>query len=578
MELLAPAKDLETLACAFDSGADAVYAGLKKFSARARAKNLSIEDLYKACDIKKKNNKKLYIALNTIVFENEIKELLEILIYLKDAGVDGLIIQDYGVYQLIKDFGISIPLHASTQMGTKNHIQANFLEKLGFKRIILERQLTLGEIRSIRKKTNIDLEVFVHGAMCFSLSGYCFFSKMLGERSGNRGDCAQPCRWSFVDNNKRKSVRPFFMRDLCAISLLSEFYKIGINSIKIEGRLKGVEYVNTVVSTYRVVLDSLDKLRDEKDIKDLEQRLSNAAFTRQLTKGFYSGIIKNENLKVNDFNSAGLYVGKVAAVYEKSIFFKTSIEINVGDGLRIVNFDDTSYKIPVKAIYKNNQKVKKAEAGDVIGVPCNFKGILKGANIYLVHHRFKYKTKFRIPDEVLVPDVKKRMHDFISAYEKKYAFFYEKNKPKIINLKFEPDKIFTFDNNRVAFIMPDIYESEISKYDKILKNKRINSLFISHPAEAVIFSDKIIFGSFYIYVANKPALFFMKSLGVKGFSIIPDLDDKNFKMINLFSPLWFSWKNVPLWITRVPVDNCLFLTQKGNKKVKVFKNFGFLLE
>lgn len=579
MELLAPAKDLDTLICAFDAGADAVYSGLKKFSARARAKNLTIEELYKAAEIKRKLKKKLYIALNTLILEDEIPEIIEFLIHIKAAEIDGLIIQDYGIFQLIKDYDLQIPLHASTQMGTKNHIQANFLKDLGFKRVILERQLTLDEIKLIRKKTNIELEVFIHGAMCFSLSGYCFFSKMLGNRSGNRGDCAQPCRWSFWDEEKNKLTRPFFMRDLSAISLLPEFKKIGIDSLKIEGRLKGTEYVYAVVSTYREALDSLDKIRDGLDLKELEKKLENAAFTRHLTRGFYIGAYSENDLKDNDLNSVGLYVGQVSSVFEKSIYFKTRVPINIGDGLRIVNLDDTTFKLPVKAIYKNNQKVRKAENGDYIGLPCNVKGILKGAKVYLVHHRFIYKRKLKIPDKVFIPDVEGKVRELIGEYGRKYSLSSSKRNVEIIKLTFKADKNYSYGGKKIAFITPDIYESKVSIYKKIYENKEIDGLFISHPSEAKIFENKNIFGSFYLYVTNKPAGFFMKNLGIEGFSLNPDLDEKTFEKIRFLSPLWFRWKDIPAWITRVPLENNLILKpQKNNKQIKTQKNLGFFKE
>jgi len=179
MELLAPANDLNTLIAALEAGADAVYVGLKKFSARARAKNLSIEELYKASNICKKLNKKLYIALNTLIFEDEIEELIEILLHLEATKIDGVIIQDYGIYQLVKDFNLKLNLHASTQMGTKNHIQVNFLKELGFKRVILERQLTLDEIRSIKKKQILNLK-FLFMVRCVLLYlVIAFFQKSL---------------------------------------------------------------------------------------------------------------------------------------------------------------------------------------------------------------------------------------------------------------------------------------------------------------------------------------------------------------------------------------------------------------
>lgn len=573
MELLAPAKDLETLICAYDAGADAVYAGLTKFSARARAKNLTIEELYKASEIKKKINKKLYIALNTLIFEDEIPELIEILLHLKSAEIDGIIIQDYGVYQLMKDFNIKIPIHASTQMGTKNHLQAKFLEDLGFKRVILERQLSLDEIKSIRKYTNIELEVFIHGAMCFSLSGYCFFSRMLGKRSGNRGDCAQPCRWSFIDIDNRRTFRPFFMKDLSAITLLPELKKIGINSLKIEGRLKGVEYVYNVVSIYRKALDNLDKIRDLKNLEELDNELQNIAFARKSAKGFFMGNFSEKNLISNEQDSVGIFAGLISSVYEKSIYFRTKISLEIGDGLRILDNNDNSFKLPVKAIYKNNQKVRKAEPGDYIGVPCNIEGISKNAKVYLVNHRFSYKRRLKIPDMISIPNVKEKVINIIEQYNKKYVQVCQSSSK--IKLKFEPEKVYNIDGKKFVFLTPDIYESRIDIYQNINNNKDIGGVFISHPVEAKIFSDKIIYGSFYLYVNNKSAVFFMKSLNIRAFSLNPDLDKENFEKINFLSPTWFIWENMPLWFTRVFKKEGTLKMLNG-KKIYLKNNQGFL--
>lgn len=573
MELLAPARDIETIVTAYEAGADAVYTGLKKFSARARAKNLTIEELYKAVQISKKLNKKIYIALNTLIFENEIDELLEILLHIEFLNVDGVIIQDYGIYQIIKDFGFKIPLHASTQMGTKNHIQAKFYEKLGFKRVILERQLTIEEIRSIRKKTNIELEIFVHGAMCFSLSGYCFFSKFFTGRSGNRGECAQPCRWFYFDLEKKSKIRPFFMKDMACIDLLSEFKKIGISSLKIEGRLKGREYVYSVVSIYRKALDLVDKNLSKGDLKIFEDELKNVAFSRDVCKGFYVFSGNKKDILDEGSDSVGTFVGKVSSIFERSIFFKTKINLSVGDGLRIVNEDDSTIKIPIKAIYLNNEKVRVAKAGDFIGIPCDIAKIKKKASIYLVHRRFNYKPAIKIPSNVKVEDIKDRLNKMVSEY--KNLHFKEKKDVRIYNLSFAGKEIFEINGLKIYFLTPDIYESEIDIYKKISSCENIDGVFISHPAEVDIFlKKKKIYGSFFLYVTNSFALKFMNSLGVESFSKCPDLDENGFEKIRMLSKNWFVWENIPLWVSRISFKKRKFRTASGDLLL-ASENMGF---
>ncbi len=575
MELLAPASDLNTLIAALDAGADAVYVGLKKFSARARAKNLSIEELYKASNICKKQSKKLYVALNTLIFEDEIEELIEILLHLEAAKIDGVIIQDYGIYQLVKDFNLKLNLHASTQMGTKNHIQANFLKELGFKRVILERQLTFDEIRSIRKKTDIELEVFVHGAMCFALSGYCFFSKMLTKRSGNRGECAQPCRW-FYYNNEKNAERPFFMKDLLGISLLFEFKKIGINALKIEGRLKGVEYVYNVVSLYRKAIDMLNEDFSIEKIECIEEELKKIAFSREYCKGFFIYPRNVYEIISKDSHSVGAFVGDVALVYEKSFFFKTYVDLSIGDGLRIVKKDDTSFKLPIKALYKGKSKVRKAKKGEFIGIPCNIKGVEKGDKIYLVHRRFSYKLSIKISDNIEPADTKDKLKKILKTYK----MLYDKDEKNIkcYEIKFNPESLVKFEKETAFFIYPNMYESKIDMYDILDKRDDISSIFISHPAEAKIFkNNKKVYSSFFLYVTNKPAMNFLKKLGIEGFSKSIEIEKERFEILKNQSKTWFLWKNVPLWITRVPLKDNVYKTKDG-VKIEVRGVFGFTLK
>ncbi len=575
MELLSPAKDLETLVCAFDAGADAVYAGLTKFSARARAKNLTIEELYKASEIKKRINKKLYIALNTLIFEPEIPELLEILLHLRSANIDGLIIQDYGIYQIVRELNLPIPLHASTQMGTKNHFQARFLEELGFKRVILERQLSLDEIRSIREKTQIEIELFIHGAMCFSLSGYCFFSRILGTRSGNRGDCAQPCRWSYIKGDK-DHTRPLYMKDLSALTLLPQLKKIGVNSLKIEGRLKGVEYIYNVVRIYKEALELMEKKDNSTPLYELERELENLAFTRKTTKGFFLYQQKGEDFITNDCDSVGQFVGEISSTYAKSIYFKTKVDIKVGDTLRLVDKQDRAFKAPVKAIYKDNKKVSSAKSGDFIGIPFNEKGLSKSAKIYLVSRRFSYKKKLKIPIYANMPNIDEALRKLREDY--KDRFFLESNSPKILKLTYHPERVYEVNGKRFFFIEPDIYESATYVYKKLSEvEKDLDGLFISHPCEVNIFNNKILYGSFYLYVTNKAALYFLKKLGISAFSISPDLNKESFRYIKDFSHLWFNWNNLPLWITRALNDRAIIRTM-DNRKIKIDGKYGFLLK
>lgn len=570
MELLAPARDLDALKAAFDAGADAVYLGLKDFSARKGAKNFTFQDFLEAQNIKKTLKKKVYVALNTLIFQNEIPLLLDTLSFLSLAGTDAIIIQDYGIYEIVNSFGLNIPLHASTQMGTKNHVQLNFLKKLGFKRAVLERQLTLSEISDIKKHSNIELEVFIHGAMCFSLSGYCYFSKSFSERSGNRGDCAQPCRWLFTDKTSKK--HPFSMLDLEALSVLPALAKLGIDSVKIEGRMKGVDYVYPVVHAYRTAIDLIEKgTIDIQNTKHLSEIIEKSTLSRKSTTGFFFFPKDPKKLVDTIESGTGLPVGKVAAVFKSSIFFKTSSELSVGDTIRIDDKDtEERIKLPVKALYFNNQKVSNVSAGSYVGIPINKIKIKAGSRIYLVHKRSTYKpsSSTKIEKQNL-PDYREK-----SNYLKMCFNDILKSTPtftsKIKKLSFNPEKsIYNIqDIGNFYFIPPTIYESKLDIYEE-LNNSLIDGALVSLPAEATINQDILIFGNFFLYATNIFAIKFFSKLGFKALSISPDSPGL-FNEIKQFCQLWLEWENIPLCVSRLPMQNCRYrLSSKKHTEIAV---------
>ncbi len=248
IELLAPAKDLECAIAAIECGADAVYMGAPKFGARIAAGN-SVSDIEKSAAFAHGFRSKLYIALNTILFDNELPETEKIIRDLYNAGIDGLIIQDLGLLEL--DIP-PVPLIASTQMNNSTPEKVKFLEETGFSRVILARELSLNQIREISEKTGIELEFFVHGALCVSYSGQCYLSYANEGRSGNRGECAQPCRMSYnlMDSNNNIIVKEKHLLSLKDLNLSNELENLinsGITSFKIEGRLKDTGYVKNVV-------------------------------------------------------------------------------------------------------------------------------------------------------------------------------------------------------------------------------------------------------------------------------------------------------------------------------------------
>lgn len=249
-ELLAPAGNMECLQAAVMAGADAIYLAGKSFGARASAENFTDEELIEALDLAHIYNKKIYLTLNTLIKEREWKDIYGFVDPLYRAGLDGVIVQDIGLIGFLKKEFPSLPLHASTQMTITHTAGAEYVRKLGVCRIVTARELSLKEIKYIKENTGLEIEVFIHGAMCYSYSGACLFSSYLGGRSGNRGRCAGPCRLPYNGGEY-----PLSMRDMCLIDDMHELMDAGIDSFKIEGRLKNPEYVATVTSIYRKYMD-----------------------------------------------------------------------------------------------------------------------------------------------------------------------------------------------------------------------------------------------------------------------------------------------------------------------------------
>jgi putative protease len=263
VELLSPAGTPEALDAAIACGADAVYLGLKTFNARLRSVNFAYSQLEAAVKTLHKQNRRVYVTVNTVFEERETDRMYQLLKYLASVGPDALIVQDYGVIEMVRRHFPSLKLHASTQMNIASARGAHLLSKHGVSRVVLARELSFDELTSIRGNTNTELEVFVHGALCVSVSGLCLFSSFLGGKSANRGMCTQACRRLYrtseaSDDPRLKSESGYFFspRDLQLIDRVPLLYEAGINALKIEGRMKSAEYVGTVTRAYRLVIDA----------------------------------------------------------------------------------------------------------------------------------------------------------------------------------------------------------------------------------------------------------------------------------------------------------------------------------
>lgn len=320
-ELLAPAGNVEALDAAIGEGADAVYLGLKTFNARLRSSNFSFREFEAAVNSLHKKGKKIYVTVNTVCEERETERLYRFLAYLNRVGPDGLIVQDYGVVRMCQEFFPNLELHASTQMNVESAAAVNLLGKEGFKRVVVARELGLEEIKEIKQKSALELEVFVHGALCVSESGLCLFSSFLGGKSANRGMCAQACRRLYNTESGGANFSGYYFSpcDLQLIDKIPDLVQAGVESFKIEGRMKSAEYVGSVVAAYRYVLDHWEE--NKKEAVAAAKRILATDFARSKTSYWYNFKSVQDGvesagaqiLNPNQAGGTGIYLGKIAS-------------------------------------------------------------------------------------------------------------------------------------------------------------------------------------------------------------------------------------------------------------------------
>ena len=368
-ELLAPAGSLEAFFAAMEKGADAVYAGLTEFSARAKAKNFSLPQLEKIVGYAHSQQRKVYVTLNTLVKERELPKLIDVLSALSGIEPDGVILQDMGVFRLIRDHFPDLPLHASTQMTIHNSLGVKELETLGFSRVVLSRELHIDEIRTIARKTAVELECFIHGALCFSFSGQCYFSSFLGGCSGNRGRCAQPCRRLYRYRGKEGYY--FSPNDFSSIDMLPELVDAGVSSFKIEGRMKSAEYVASVVGAYRMVLDAPAAKRT--DVVAEAKELLKLSFGRVPTRGFLASHQPTDIATPSLRGATGRFLGEIRSILKNRITFETRDRLHLGDRVRVQPKSDKAGKaFTVKDISLGGKPVKLAREKSLVTVTAPF--------------------------------------------------------------------------------------------------------------------------------------------------------------------------------------------------------------
>ena len=372
VELLAPAGNMENLKYAVMAGCDAVYLGLKKFGARAFSSNFSDSEFIEAVNYCHLYGVKVYVTLNTIIYDYEVEDFLETVDFIHKNNVDAVLIQDLGMLDLVRKTYPNLEVHASTQMHIHNLDGVKVLEKLGIKRAVLARETSIDTIKHIKENSNIELEVFVHGALCVSYSGECLMSKFIGGRSGNRGECAGACRLSYdvVDCNNNilnKNKYPISTKDLNTIYYIDKLIESGVASLKIEGRMKSKEYVYMVVKLYRDTIDNYYKtgkvIVNGDDLLKLKK-----IFNREYTKGFLFNINNNELINSYRPNHMGVNVGKVLNYKNGYATILLTDHVSIGSGLRVLSKNNKDVGILVNEFYKNNKLVKDAYKDDIISI------------------------------------------------------------------------------------------------------------------------------------------------------------------------------------------------------------------
>lgn len=409
VELLAPAGNIESLDAAIGEGADAVYLGLKNFNARLRTTNFAWNQFEGAVNSLHRMGKKIYVTVNTVCEERETERLYRFLSYLNNIGPDGLIVQDYAVARMAQEFFPKLELHASTQMNVESAAGVNLLSREGFKRVVVARELGIEEIRNIKAHSNAELEVFVHGALCVSESGLCLFSSFLGGKSANRGMCTQACRRFYTAEVPGGMDQGYYFSpsDLQLIDKIPDLIEAGVESFKIEGRMKSAEYVGSVVSAYRYVIDHYQD--NKKEAIAAAKRMLSTDFARKKTSYWYNFKTVDEGvdnageeiLNPKQAGGTGIYLGKIEATrpapdevvdaYKATLSDDTenlsrtvhlalirggSYDPDPGDSIRIHKKDDTG-RVSHKVRY-----METSERGDRwIDIPGNYG---QGDSVYLL--------------------------------------------------------------------------------------------------------------------------------------------------------------------------------------------------
>ncbi len=588
-ELLAPAGNIESFYAALNAGADAIFLGLQEFNARGRASNFNRQMLRLALKKANEKNIKVYVTLNVLIKNREIDQLLDTLAFLDALKVNGIIIQDWGVYYLAHKYFPHIRLHSSTQMAVHNSVGVNHNAEKGIARTVLARELTMHELESIARKTNTELEVFVHGALCYSFSGMCLFSSYAGGQGANRGLCKQSCRRVYQYNGKQHAL--FSLKDNQQIKNLTKLSEMGIRSLKIEGRMKSTDYVYQVCKAYRMALDNPQNMEYASQMLSMDMG-------REKTSWFLG---ENVSESITEDSSTGICIGKVKQVQKETLRFISSLPLEAGYRLRIRNASDNEqlyikldefsnkngvYEIKTDLWPKIQQdddillvRLKNQSFPSRLGNANNLpelkispinKSIIKKDLIFTSDANQKSMLFVRIGSPTWLP--KLRFNDYDAV-----ILSYKRSDLRSFNCESE---IYKMNRNKIWFEFPKfISEKHIDFYKDLavrLVAGGFTQFFISHLSQKLILpkSAKVSCNE-NVYILNDASAQMLRTEQIQNFIYPLENDLDNLLSMNNkqgIVPLYFYPE---LFYSRMPVDvakNDLFIDDNNKKFGKTVKD------
>ncbi len=554
-ELLAPAGNIEALEAAIAEGADAIYMGLKSFNARLRTSNFAWNQFEAAVEAVHRRKKKIFVTVNTVMEETETERMYRFLEYLQDIGPDGIIVQDLGIVRMVQEFFPKLRVHASTQMNIASSRAVNLLSKEGVSRVVLSRELSLDEIRAIKENTNSEIEVFVHGALCVSESGLCLFSSFLGGKSANRGMCTQACRRYYTAEGSVQQKHGYFFspHDLQLMERIPDLVQAGVDSFKIEGRMKSAEYVGSVVSAYRYLLDNWEE--DRKGAMATAKRLLSSDFSRSKTTFLFDGNSAEGVLKPDQAGGTGIFLGTIKSVRSGMATLQGgSYDPEEGDSIRLHKSNDTgreSHKI--KEVYVD-------EKGYWIDIP---RGFATGDSVYLLQIKATSKRYNRVLPKDLAPykkhpggkrlpvlditPVKKDELSFfpegiyvqVSTVKDMYAIQGEQPIRTILELN-STSKASLFNRESLPFskksviisldpFCPQAIEEDLSETIDFLVDEGFKTWIVNNPAHISMLKNKkvsLIAGP-YLYTFNRWAVSWLENQDIPAFIVPLETSQKN---------------------------------------------------